>query len=408
MLNFLEYLTEVVSEPSVDPETGAKLKHLMHNEDEVIYNGHKGVGEASKRLEDIHNYLSGKPSKHTITTKYDGAPSIVFGRNPENGLFFVATKSAFNKTPKINYTDQDIDQNHGHSKDLAEKLKYALKHLSKVSPKHGIFQGDLMYTDKDVTHKDGKYSFTPNTITYSTNRASQEGKKVRNSKLGVVVHSMYGGGKNLNSMSVKPFTDHSVFANDPSVNIINPKLNISDRTLYTPEMQNEYRNHMENAKRHYSTMDPTIPDIIKDHEIDLEAHVNDMVKTNKNPSSIGFLAHLQKKMDKDLAATKTPKFQQQKSKKWQEKLKHFSDHKDHLDQLFQLHGHMQKAKNVLIRGLNSAGDYETSINGNRTNHEGYVAFNGNKMSKLVNRNEFSRLNATIGGIQKKKETIKNV
>ena len=32
-----------------------------------------------------------------MTVKWDGAPAIICGINPENGKFFVGTKSVFNK-----------------------------------------------------------------------------------------------------------------------------------------------------------------------------------------------------------------------------------------------------------------------------------------------------------------------
>lgn len=81
------------------------------------------------------------------------SPSIVFGHHPKTGKFFVASKSAFNKNPKINYTEKDIDRNHGHAPGLSSKLKSALKHFPKVTPKKGIYQGDLMYTHEDLKHE---------------------------------------------------------------------------------------------------------------------------------------------------------------------------------------------------------------------------------------------------------------
>ena len=86
-----------------------------------------------------------------VTTKYDGSPSIVFGTHPETGRFFVASKSAFNKDPKINYTPEDIERNHGHAPGLVEKLKGALEHLPKIMPRNGgVYQGDLMYKKRMV------------------------------------------------------------------------------------------------------------------------------------------------------------------------------------------------------------------------------------------------------------------
>ena len=54
--------------------------------------------------------LAGTGDTANITVKWDGAPAIICGINPENGKFFVGTKSVFNVTPKINYTVRDIKQ----------------------------------------------------------------------------------------------------------------------------------------------------------------------------------------------------------------------------------------------------------------------------------------------------------
>ena len=51
-------------------------------------------------------------SSVNVTVKWDGAPAVFVGTNPENGKFFVGTKSVFNKNPKINYSISDIQKNH--------------------------------------------------------------------------------------------------------------------------------------------------------------------------------------------------------------------------------------------------------------------------------------------------------
>ena len=66
------------------------------------------------------------------------SPALVAGHHPETGRFFVASKSAFNKTPKINYTHEDIEKNHGHAPGLMEKLHAALDHLPKIMPARGV------------------------------------------------------------------------------------------------------------------------------------------------------------------------------------------------------------------------------------------------------------------------------
>ena len=139
-----------------------------------------------------HNHIKSGSNSSALTMKYDGSPSVVFGHHPETGKFFVASKSAFNKNPKLNYNHRDILKNHGHAPGLMEKLHAALNHLKKIAPKTGVYQGDLMFTDEDKKHdKRGGVSFTPNTITYTAR--GDEAEKIARAKLGVVVHTQYHG-----------------------------------------------------------------------------------------------------------------------------------------------------------------------------------------------------------------------
>jgi len=194
MTAFKNFLTEEASEE--------KLKHLEHAEDHVINAGHEGFSHAYHNLKDVHDKLTGKDNATKVTMKYDGSPSVVFGRHPETGKFFVASKSAFNKNPKINYSHEDIERNHGHAPGLVEKLKAALDHLPKVTPKKGVFQGDIMHTHHDVHESGGKVHFTPNTITYSADKNSPHGKAALRSKIGIAVHTKYNG-KNLEDMKAE-------------------------------------------------------------------------------------------------------------------------------------------------------------------------------------------------------------
>ena len=125
-----------------------KNKHLEHPEDSILNKGREGALEILKYL---------KSKKNKISVKYDGAPAIVWGRNPENGKFFVGTKSVFNKVKiKINYTHHDIEVNHGHIPRVASILHLCFEKLPRYD---GIFQGDFIgYGGTDT--------FDPNTITY--------------------------------------------------------------------------------------------------------------------------------------------------------------------------------------------------------------------------------------------------
>jgi hypothetical protein len=350
----------------------------------------------------MHDMLLGKKSSLHASTKYDGAPSIVFGQHPETGQFFVASKSAFNKTPKINYTDEDIEKNHGHAPGLVTKLKAALKHLPGVMPREGgVYQGDLMHTEGDAVSKGGKTSVTPNTLTYSAPSNSPEGRNMKK-KLGVVVHTKYTGRGGLQSMSAQPLDakTRAKFKDHPDVNNIDPTIDVNPAN-YSPEEQKAFLNHMDKAKRAYASMKPEAMDAIAGHGEQLEAHVNNMIRTGGNASVQGYMDHLTARHQKDLEKVKTDAAKQKRIQAHGELLSHISNNRDHFDKLLKVHGHLQDAKNVLTNVLAKNSPYEHSVAGEHTGPEGTVVVDkkGNA-SKFNNRREFNRLNFLKGAFQK--------
>jgi hypothetical protein len=186
-MKFIEFLKE---------SKEGKNVHLEHIEDEVLNGGVVGARSAINFLQSLRNMLAGHAeSKVNITTKWDGAPAIFCGVNPENGKFFVGTKSIFNKNAKLNYTNKDIDENHP-SEGLNNKLKYALEHLSKLGIK-GVLQGDMMFTRGDLKKEtiDGEsyITFQPNTIVYAVPTTSKLAQSMMAAQIGVVFHTTYSG-----------------------------------------------------------------------------------------------------------------------------------------------------------------------------------------------------------------------
>ena len=121
-----------------------KNTHLEHPEDTIL------TGDLSA-LDALYDTSNG------FSVKIDGAPSIVWGTNPETGKFFVGTKSVFNKKKiKINHDHEDIQRNHGHIPEVANILHMCLTHLPRTS---SIIQGDFIGFG-------GKKVYKPNTITY--------------------------------------------------------------------------------------------------------------------------------------------------------------------------------------------------------------------------------------------------
>ena len=168
---------------------------MEHIEDEILNGGVVGTRSAINFLQSLRDMLAGNASSSVdVTVKWDGAPAIFAGTNPENGQFFVGTKGVFAKNAKINYTEEDIDRNH--SGGLASKLKIALKELSKVDIQ-GVLQGDMMYSSEDIEKKtidgEGYLTFQPNTIVYAVPEKSQLAAKILSSNMGIVWHTTYTG-----------------------------------------------------------------------------------------------------------------------------------------------------------------------------------------------------------------------
>jgi hypothetical protein len=400
MISFQSFLTEAAASED-------KLKHLEHAEDHPINAGAEGYQHAIKTLHAVRHAMQGKPSEAHTTTKYDGSPSIVFGHHPTTGRFFVASKSAFNKNPKINYTPEDIDTNHGHAPGLVEKLKQGLKHLPKVVPDRGVYQGDVMHSgSKDVEKKNGEYHFKPNTITYTAKQGSPEGQKIAKSKFGVVVHTQYKG-KDLESMKAgfKPDAPRS-FKEHSDVHVIHPNVDAAQAHM-TDKDHKEFDEHMSAAEEaHQKLSKGGGYNAIAQHTEHLKTYINKNVAAGTTPSHAGFRQHIADRGAKDLEKLKSDKGKAARTSALNMSLKQVDQHKQHLQAALELHNHLQKAKDKLVHGL-EAGDKPlgTEISGVKSKGEGYVTTVGGRPTKLVDRAEFSRANFSQGA-QHKKPVIK--
>ena len=385
MRSFLTFLTE-------ETEEGSKLKHITHAEDRPLQHGAKGFQHAYDVLNHAHNHIKSGDHSSSLTMKYDGSPAVVFGHHPETGKFFVASKSAFNKNPKLNYTHQDIVNNHGHAPGLVEKLHSALNHLKKVAPKTGVYQGDLMYSEGDKKEHKGGVSFTPNTITYSAKGDTAD--KIRRSKLGVIVHTQYEG-KDIKTMGATPHPDLHNFSQHPDV--WHKSANHDTKQIhYSDENQAEFHKHMDAAKQINDIHKKEMYKATEPHRGEgshLETYINHTVRTDETPSAEGLKKHIQGKYDKAASKLKTPAGQGRKSLEAKGHMKHIDANKQHYDNLLTMHHHLQQAKNVLVSTLNQhEGGLEHHIDGKRTGPEGFVVNHSGEPTKLVNRAEFAKAN----------------
>ena len=174
--------------------------HLEHIEDEIFNSGIEGGRASINFIRSLRDMLvSGSKRSVNVTVKWDGAPAIFCGNDPETGKFFVAKKSLFNKTPKF-YTsiaeiDADLDGQ------LADKFKACYNNLKDIGIKD-ILQGDLMFTKGDLEKQDingeSYETFQPNTIMYAVPSTSKLASTMRAAQVGIVFHTTYTGDSLMN------------------------------------------------------------------------------------------------------------------------------------------------------------------------------------------------------------------
>ena len=174
--------------------------HLEHIEDEIFNSGIDGGRASINFIRSLRDMLvSGSKRSVNVTVKWDGAPAIFCGNDPETGKFFVAKKSLFNKTPKF-YTsiaeiDADLDGQ------LADKFKACYNNLKNIGIKD-ILQGDLMFTKGDLEKQDingeSYETFQPNTIMYAVPSTSKLASTMRAAQVGIVFHTTYTGDSLMN------------------------------------------------------------------------------------------------------------------------------------------------------------------------------------------------------------------
>jgi len=173
----------IITEQMLYEDKGGKNLHLEHIEDEILNYGVDGGRASINFIQSLRDMFAGATrSSINMTVKWDGAPAIFAGVDPEDNKFFVGKKSVFNVEPQLYKTNADIDKYT--SGDLNAKFKVALEEFPKLGIK-GVIQGDLMFTNDVGTQKiDGidYYTFQPNTIVYAAAKDSDLGKQINTGK----------------------------------------------------------------------------------------------------------------------------------------------------------------------------------------------------------------------------------
>ena len=370
------------------------IKHLNHPED-GIFDGADGFNAAHHFLHAMHHHLKGKDSYvDNVSTKTDGSVSAVFGHHPVSGKFFVGSKSVFNKDAKLNYTEEDIERNHGHAPGLVHALKQSLKHLPKITGKSGVYQSDLVFTHDTKHHDDKGIHFQPNTITYSVDLNHPDYHHVANAKIGLAAHTKYEGTPesehNLVGMSAKPFFGKEELRGHKDVHITDNRFKRGDIKVNSDKIDH----HLDVAHKIYSTMKIHHMDSVKAHSGMLNTYINKTIRDGSKANLDDYRAHLSEKLSKEVDKVKTEASKAKKQAVHDEAVAHFDNNRDHIAKALQIHSHLQTAKNEMVRAMNNSSHYyRHSFKGQKTNPEGYAVTNKDgETIKLVDREEFSKNN----------------
>ena len=367
----------------------SKLEHLEHPEDLVFSHGHQGTNIALSALYDTHKKITGTNHGDTnVSIKHDGSPSIIFGHD-KNNKFFVATKSIFNKTPKVNYSHSDIEKNHGNSPELARVLKNAHTYLQKITPKNGkVYQGDVMYDENIKKENDTHITFKPNTLTYKILKNSEEGKKAKRAKFGISVHSVYDNNDINNLSGVKPI-GHNEFIKHDDVHVLQHHI---DSQINHDQNISNFHAHMQKAIDLHNIHKNYDDSPIKKHSEYLKIYANATVKNGSKPTVDGYKEFLETRKKKEVDSLKKEDAKQRKTNYFNDHISDVITHQNLFKNTFAIHQHINNAKNALVHALSKNTPYEYEIDNKPAKPEGFVANTKHGPIKLVDRSEFSRAN----------------
>ena len=390
----------------------AKNTHLEHLEDDIFNSGPAGVTNSINFLKSLRDMLTEGDGQTAmkVTTKWDGAPAIVCGRNPQDGRFFVGTKSVFNKqNPKVVYSEADADRLYP-GQTVGSILKDCLQRLSTL-PIQGVLQGDLLYQKTpSVIMLEGQrnYSFRPNTITYTIPVDSELGNKVGASKLGIVFHTEYSGktmqdlaagfGANVSGLQGKP--DVAVFSSEftnvggaANLSMVE-KANV-DRTILSAERNLRQGQSFVKGIQDVGKGPFTLPALFK-------VYFNQVVREGRVPPanimSKNFCCFIDAKFNSEIGKKKTAKSRLEWMKRRNEAIKYLNTNRSAMHSALDGFENLMDAKVMIINKLTkikSVGTFLEEENGLRaTAPEGFVAIKDGAALKLVDRLEFSRANFT--------------
>lgn len=365
------------------------------------------------------------------------SPSLFFGKNPNNGRFFVATKGLAVKEPKLIYEKSDLKK-HGYEGELASILLESLNELKGMNfSSDKVFQSDVLFTSGmggDRAKKKQKVLgtdylvFTPNTIAYAIPENNPMYKRADKSKMGLVVHTVYNVSKadsdnenvfNLKEISptseVKKMYNHSL--KQDNVLVIHPFFEKNKETIMEPKMLKGIEKKSKQIEKLVNSIPASFFDtwLKGKNRTQLTKFLNGQLRRKKggvfgairagqkfdfDRLQKSFNQFLELETGKEMEKIKTDAGREKKKKALQDRFNEMKEKKKELTALMTSYILMLEVKNsfydFLQRVPGHVGDTfvknVTTGEYDKTSGEGFVVFGSQGTFKLVDRLEFSRNN----------------
>lgn len=347
-----------------------------HPEDMALSGGAEGFRQAHGALKDVYGKMKGEFNTTRVSEDLEGSQTIVFGHNPENGQFFVASSAT---DPKLNYTPEDIEKNYRGDDDTIKALTTALENLPDVTPERYVYQGDILYLPDDLTEHDDQYHFTPKDKMYSVNTDSDHGKKMKSAAIGIVVHSRLSG-PSLSNMKSASDPGLSDFEDAKNVHIIDSEM---EDGLLDSKSDFRFQHHHKQAEKEFeSGGDATA--VVQGHGKQVKSYLQKTSKEGTPASVQGYRKHLMDDGD-EAVANAPPRGKQDEHEQSSRNMLYLADNEEAFESFFDVHSHMQKAKDALVDSLNGSKKFETSKDGEEAESSGFTAMKDGRRFKLQKR-----------------------
>lgn len=391
------------------------IAHLTHLEDLVITNGAEGAAQAMTFVDGLIQYMAGHAEAPVnVSVKIDGAPALIAGNDPADGQFFIGTKGAFSKVPKIAKSVEDIQTLYAGKQGLIDVMTVAFTALQPLRFPN-ILQGDVMFTPslKRPETIDGVsyITFKPNTIIYGVPANSELGQQIKVAKFGICFHTTYTG-SSLQTLTASPGADVERLRPTKEVVLFSSKYqDLSGTLTFTKsdmaklrEFQSQLKTATTALRKNAFLSSLQSMSLLKSEFMVFQ---NSLVRGGEaitlTPDTFveRFSESLTARGEKEADKKASEKSQQSTRTKYETLAKLVASQEEDVITLLRWQSLITQAKTFLLSKLNMPGKLRTFYNTTSGvvagPHEGFVAVDhvGNFV-KLVDRSYFSKLNMLSG------------